>query len=78
MAWDVRNGLMLVLLAVACFTDITTGKIRNWLTFPTMLVGVLVSAAVAPHVWDGALGLLCGFAGGVVLWKFGGRTGRAT
>ena len=72
MAWEVRDVAMLVLLAVACFTDITTGKIRNWLTFPTMLVGVLLSAAVAPHVWEGALGLLCGFAGGVVLWKFGG------
>jgi Flp pilus assembly protein protease CpaA len=70
--WDARDAVMALLLGVACFTDITTGKIRNWLTFPTMAGGVLLSAWLAPHPWDGALGLLLAFGCGVVLWKFGG------
>lgn len=72
MTWDLRDVAMAVLLAVACFTDITAGKIRNWLTFPAMLVGVVLSGVVGPHLFDGVLGLLCGFGAGVVLWKFGG------
>ena len=72
MTFDLRDALMAVLLGVACFTDITTGKIRNWLTFPMMAVGLVSSIWLAPHAWEGAAGLLCAFASGVVLWKFGG------
>ncbi len=73
MSWDLlRDALMAVLLGVACFTDLTTGKIRNWLTFPSMAVGVVASAALAPLVWEGAAGLLVAFAVGAALWKFGG------
>ncbi len=72
MVWDARDVVMAGLLAIACYTDITTGKIKNWLTFPVMAVGVLLAPIAAPHWWDGAAGLLAAFGVGVGLWKFGG------
>ncbi len=72
MTWDLRDVTMALLLGVACFTDITAGKIKNWLTFPTMLVGVVLSPWWAPQPWDGLVGLLVAFVAGVLLWKFGG------
>ncbi len=59
------------LLLGACYTDVTTGKIKNVLTFPVMVCGVLMAPLFAAHWYDGALGLLAGFAIGAVLWKFG-------
>jgi Flp pilus assembly protein protease CpaA len=72
MNFEPRDALMAVLLGVACVTDITAGKIRNWLTFPAMGVGVLGSPWLCAHAWEGGAGLLVAFAAGVVLWKFGG------
>lgn len=60
------------LLLGASYTDLRTGKIKNVLTFPVMLCGVLMSPLFGAHWYDGALGLLTGLAAGVVLWKFGG------
>ncbi|MSQ02069.1 MAG: prepilin peptidase [Myxococcales bacterium] len=72
MAWDARDVVMAALLGVACYTDITTGKIKNWLTFPAMVAGVILAPIAAPHWWDGAAGLVAALGLGVVLWKFGG------
>ena len=66
------NDLVLaVLLVGAMWTDWHTGKIKNVLTFPVMLAGVLMAPLFAPHWYDGLLGLLVAFSAGVVLWKFG-------
>ncbi len=64
--------VLIALLLGAMWTDWTTGKIKNVLTFPVMVTGVLMAPLFAPHFYDGALGLLAAFAVGVVLWKFGG------
>ncbi len=72
MDWGSRDVVMAGLLAIACYTDITTGKIKNWLTVPVMVLGVLLAPIAAAHWWDGAAGLVAAFGLGVVLWKFGG------
>lgn len=72
MTWDVRDVVMAALLGIAVWTDVTTGKIKNWLTFPVMVAGLVLAPLVAPHGWDGAAGLGVAFALGVLLWKFGG------
>lgn len=64
--------VLAVLLAGAMWTDWKSGKIKNVLTFPVMVTGVLMAPLFAPHFYDGALGLLAAFAAGVLLWKFGG------
>lgn len=33
-------GLLAVVLAVAAYTDLRTGKVYNWLTYPAMLLGL--------------------------------------
>lgn len=63
---------MAALLAVAVYTDVTTGKIKNWLTFPMMGAGILMAPLAAGPWWDGAAGWLTAFVVGVGLWKFGG------
>lgn len=63
--------VLAALLLGASYTDVRTGKIKNVLTFPVMLFGVLMAPMFGVHWYDGVLGLLTGFAIGVVLWKFG-------
>lgn len=63
--------VLAALLLGASYTDLRTGKIKNVLTFPVMLCGVLMAPMFGAHWYDGVLGLLTGFAVGVVLWKFG-------
>ncbi len=57
---DVRNSLLLSLLAVACIVDVRSFKIPNWLTFGGAALALLHSAMVP-------------FAGGHgLLWSLGG------
>ena len=64
--------VLAALLLGAGWTDWREGKIKNILTFPVMLTGVVMSIVFAPHWYDGVLGLLAGLGIGVVLWQFGG------
>lgn len=66
------DAVLVVLLLGAMWTDWRTGKIKNILTFPVMVTGILMAPLFAPHFYDGALGLFAAFVVGVVLWKFGG------
>ena len=51
--WIVVTALLLV----ACYTDLTTQKIRNWLTVPTMIVGAAVSFYTLDAWWLGSAGM---------------------
>ena len=51
--WIVITALLLV----ACYTDLTTQKIRNWLTVPTMIVGAAVSFYTLDAWWLGSAGM---------------------
>lgn len=64
--------VLAALLLGASYTDLRTGKIKNVLTFPVMACGLLMAPLFAAYWYDGILGLLTGFAVGVLLWKFGG------
>jgi hypothetical protein len=65
------DAVLAVLLLGASYTDLTTGKIKNVLTFPVMACGVLMAPLFAAHAYDGALGLLTGMGVGIALWRFG-------
>lgn len=67
-------GFWIALVAlVAVFTDLTHRRIYNWLTFPSMLMGLFFSFSTA-----GAMGLFYGFIGILIamlafgwMWKIG-------
>ena len=64
--------VLAVLLLGAMWTDWREGKIKNILTFPVMVTGMAMAPLFSAHWYDGALGLLAGFAVAVPLWRFGG------
>jgi Flp pilus assembly protein protease CpaA len=61
--------VLLVLCAGSIYTDITTQKIRNVLTFPVMATGIAMAPLYAAQPYDGVLGLLAAFAVAVPGWK---------
>ncbi|HOK54218.1 MAG TPA: A24 family peptidase [Armatimonadota bacterium] len=38
-----RDVMLVVVLSIAVFTDVRTGKIKNWLTFPAIVSGPVVN-----------------------------------
>ncbi len=58
----------------ACYTDMTSGRIPNVLTFSLLLVGLAVNAAMG-QLWLGLFGLLCGFGLHFLLWNLGVEKG---
>lgn len=66
----VRDVALVLLMAIACWTDIRTRKIKNWLTFPTMLVGVALALA-GPTWWTGLAGIAACLVVCLPLWRIG-------
>lgn len=64
----VLNGILCVVLVIAAYTDGTRGKIYNWLTFPAILLGLILNTVFWYDVdpWAGlkwaGLGLTAGLA----------------
>lgn len=56
----------LIVLAIATFTDLRSRRIPNWLVFPFLLAGILVSAWL--HGWHGIGQSLAGFGLGTLLF----------
>ena len=56
------DGLLLVILAVAAVTDVRDGKVYNWLTYPAVLLGLILHTVVPAPAGLGlgtsALGIL--------------------
>lgn len=69
--FDPRDLVLAVLIVHACWTDIRTQKIKNYMTLPVMAAGVVLSAIFAPHWWDGLGGWVVAFALTVPAWAFG-------
>lgn len=69
MSWDARDLVLAALCAVAVYTDLRTGKIKNWLTFPVMIAGIALAPVCPGPWWGGLAGLGAAFLGGVVFWK---------
>jgi prepilin peptidase CpaA len=59
----VRNFILLLFIAIACYTDCRYSKVPNWLTFPSMLIGILVNSALegAKGLTNSLIGLAVGF-----------------
>lgn len=55
-------------LSIACFTDLRSRRIPNWLVFPFLVLGFAVSAWL--HGWHGMEQSLEGFALGLVIYGF--------
>jgi prepilin signal peptidase PulO-like enzyme (type II secretory pathway) len=70
-SFDARDLVLLVLLVGAVYTDWTTGKIKNLLTFPVMALGVAIAPLLAPGVFDGALGLVVAMLAAIPAWRLG-------
>ena len=56
----------LIVLAVATFTDLRSRRIPNWLVFPFLLGGIVVSGTL--HGWSGIAHSLAGMALGGLLF----------
>ena len=63
-----RDLALVGLVLVACWTDVRTRKIKNWLTFPVAAVGVVLTGWAGPP-WAGVVGLF----GVLLVWD--GRDG---
>ena len=78
-------ALLVLVLAVAAFTDWKTGKVYNWLTYPAIVGGLIYWAGwgLATQGTSGAInglssssiGLLCGFIPFAVIFSIGGLGG---
>jgi len=83
-------GVLVVVLAAAAIDDVCTGKIHNWITYPAILIGLVVPAliialgyyfghdAFGPQrvtLADALIGLLVGFVPMFVAWRVGGVGG---
>ncbi len=60
-----------LLIAIACYTDLTTQKIKNWLTFPTMAIGIVLSHWTLGAFWLGPAGILAAMAACFFPWRLG-------
>jgi len=73
----IQYAPLLVLLVVACGTDLRARRIPNWLTFTTVLAGLLQSFTAIHTVgpYGSVLGLLSGFGLTFVLFALGALGG---
>lgn len=65
-----RDLALVGLVLVACWTDVRTRKIKNWLTFPVAAVGVVLTGWAGPP-WAGVVGLFGVLLVCVPLWRIG-------
>mgnify|MGYP003394655338 CR=1 FL=1 len=63
--------MLAVLIVGACYTDFTTKKIRNILTFPVMALGVGLAPLYSTSPWTGLLGIFAAAAVAIPAWRFG-------
>lgn len=74
MWWNIASYvLVFVLLGLACFDDITYGKIRNTITFPAIIVGMAINTIEGGLIGlkNSALSVLALFAITFVFYVFG-------
>jgi prepilin signal peptidase PulO-like enzyme (type II secretory pathway) len=65
------DGVLAALIVGCVYTDVTTQKIRNVLTFPVMLTGILMAPLFLPHWYWGAAGWLAAALVTIPAFAFG-------
>ena len=55
------DAVVAATLVVAMYTDVTTGKIKNWLTFPVAGAGILAAPLLGQPWWYGLAGAVAAF-----------------
>lgn len=64
---DLKTIIIIILAVTAGFTDYRYRKVYNWLTFPIMIIGLLLNSSALG--WSGLLSSLLGLlAGGLVFY----------
>jgi prepilin signal peptidase PulO-like enzyme (type II secretory pathway) len=63
---------LVALCTIAVWTDLRTGKIRNILTFPMMLLGVVGAPLFAAAWWSGLAGVVVTCLLALPGWRLGG------
>lgn len=71
MEWTPQVVVLLIGLGVAAVTDARTGRIPNALTFPMMVLGIVIHATLGPDRWLGLLGCGAALAVHYPLWTVG-------
>jgi len=69
---------LLAVVLVAAWTDMRDGKVYNWLTYPAVLIGLVLNATVRPPglgLGQAALGLAVGFVPLFLAYAAGGLGG---
>jgi prepilin peptidase CpaA len=62
------NYILFIALAIAVYTDVTKHKIYNWLTFPTLLLGMIFSFFNHIGIFNSLLGFI--FAFGIAIFFY--------
>ncbi len=60
MAEIIQMSVLGLVLIIAAITDLRTGKVFNWLTYPSILLGILLSVVLSMTV-EGGVGTAAGF-----------------
>lgn len=65
--------MLAAMLAAAALDDAVTGKVRNAITLPCIVTGLLGHAVISGGMGlaDAAIGLAAGFVPMFIIWKFG-------
>ncbi|MBN2008858.1 prepilin peptidase [candidate division KSB1 bacterium] len=69
--------LLIIIVIVAAYTDITRRKIHNILTLPAIVVGLALNVILPGQsgIWNSLLGFAVGFGIFLVMFLFGGMGG---
>ncbi len=67
--------ILLVILFIAIYTDSTKQKIYNWLTFPTLLLGFVISFFNKVGIVDSLIGFIFAFMVSLIIYITGGFKG---
>lgn len=67
--------ILIIILIIALYTDLTKLKIYNWLTFPSLLLGLIISFFNGVGFFNSLLGFLIAFAISFAFYAVGGFKG---
>ncbi len=77
--------LLAVVLVVAAVTDVISGKVYNWLTYPAMVAGIIWSVilnwtgggaqAALPGLGESLIAMIAGIVGFAIIFAAGGMGG---